>query len=221
LPGSSDVIGQHGGAFVICLALLCATPAVAAGEPDCAAAASALPAYRIAITAAEQAHATKPLELEFTAVARCLRAADDTQLPAVLFSIDPAAGQVNLRLTSISGKAATLPARLRLLDERYEELKAISFDRFVKRGLNYSTTLFLDAYAQPRYLLVTPDVEWLGRSNQLTSGHRWTSFWTTGQVMGSISNGVESRDEVPFAAGGSLRVEVEQESRVVAPVKAH
>jgi len=197
------------------LAALAIAEARAGDEPPCAHSAAEL--HTLAFPSAPvPIGAAKPADYAFAASAACLQRADDgTPLPAMVIRIERSADPVNLRLTSISGKDATLPARIELLGEDFAALKSYPFERFVKRGLDYTLTLFLNASTQTHYLLVTPDTEWLGRSNNLTSGNRWTAFWSTGTVMGTISNGTEQHRQLPFASGGTLRIEAEGDARTV------
>jgi hypothetical protein len=182
----------------------------------CAASASALGVQTFAMFLGSNDH-RKPKMTEFVIDSRgtCLLAADGKTVPALLIRIEPTAQAINLKLTSVSGKDSTLPARVAILDGQFAETKAYSFDRFTKRGADYTTTLFLNPSDAVRYLLATPDADWIGRQSQTTQGRRWTAFWSTGLVMGTISNGTEERRSIPFAVFGTLRLELEDDNRLV------
>jgi hypothetical protein len=208
---------------VLCALLFATCGAVAQAEDAaCAHSPAELRAFVYPAVPASTLRDAKSADYVFAANAQCLQSADEQRrAPALLIRIDKCAEPANLHLTSISGKEATLPARLQVLDENFTELKDYPFDRFVKRGMDYTLTLFLNPSPQPRYLLVMPDSEWLGRVNHLTAGNRWTAFWSTGTVMGTISNGTEVRRELPFGSGGTMRIEVETDNRVVGGAHAH
>jgi hypothetical protein len=161
----------------------------------------------------------KTLEFALDSHGSCLLVGDKP-VPAILIRIDQNTRAIALKLTSVSSKEATLPAHIALLDEKFLELKSYPFDRFTKRGMDYTFTLFLPASEQPRYLLATPDSEWVGRTNQLTSGNRWTTVWVTAAVMGTYSDGNERRTTVPFAVFGKLRVETEDDLRLITPASS-
>jgi hypothetical protein len=203
-------------AFVPGAAMAADMPVAATSPPECAHAAAELARLAFPITGPDTLQAAKPADFVFGNLAHCLqRTTDGAPQAAVLIRLAPSADAVALRLSSVSAKDATLPAHVELLDTEFAMLKQYPFERFVKRGMDYTLTVFLGASPQPRYLLVTPDADWLGRSNNLTAGNRWTAFWTTGTVMGTISNGTEQHRQLPFAGAGTLHVEVEQDTRTV------
>jgi hypothetical protein len=191
-------------------------PVTTAPPPDCAHASAELARLAFPTTGPNTLQTAKPADFVFGNLAHCLqRTAEGVPQPAVLIRLAPSADAVALRLSSISAKDATLPAHVELLDADFAMLKQYPFERFVKRGMDYTLTVFLGASPQARYLLVTPDADWLGRSNNLTAGNRWTTFWSTGTVMGTFSNGTEQHRQLPFAGAGTLHVEVEQDARTV------
>src|SRR4051794_18112231 len=117
---------MNGGSIARVFALLTALAAAAAwagDAPPCAHSAAELHTFAFP-TAPVPIGAAKPADYAFAASAACLQRADDgTPLPAMMIRIEPNADPVNLRLTSISGKDATLPARIELLGEDFAALK--------------------------------------------------------------------------------------------------
>ncbi len=182
----------------------------------CAANASALGVQTYVMFTGSNEH-RKPKTSEFVVDSRgnCLLTADGKSVPALLIRIDPITQPVNLKLTSVSGKESTLPAHVAILDAKFEEIKTYAFEHFNKRGADYTTTVFLNPSDTVRYLLATPDVEWIGRQNQTTQGRRWTTIWSTGVLTGTISNGTEDRRSIPFSVFGTLRLEPEDDNRLV------
>jgi len=194
-----------------------ALAAGAAPEPPasvCASALDALPAQPFIVKAGKNSSTEFVLDTH----GRCLHV-DDHDEPALLIRLEPSAQPMNVKVISVSGKESTLPARIVLLDEHFGEVRSYPFERFVKRGMNYSTTVFLEPATTVRYLLARPDHEWVGKQNQLTQGNRWTAFWATPTVMGTISNGNEVKRSVPFTVFGTVRLELEEETRLIDPAK--
>ena len=183
--------------------------------PMCAATASGLGIQSYVMFTGADHRKARSADFVIDSRGSCLQSADGKSQPALLVRIDPTTRPVNLKLTSVSGKDSTLPARVAVLDADFAETKTYSFDRFTKRGADYTTTVFLNPSDSVRYLLATPDADWVGRQNQTTLGRRWTTFWSTGAVMGTFSNGTEERRSIPFAVFGTLRLEPEDDTRLV------
>ncbi len=198
------------------LAALALSAGVAQGPPAavCVMAPDALPAVPFVVKTGKNSSTEFVLDTH----GHCLHL-DNHDEPALLIRLEPSVQAMNLKVISVSGKESTLPARIVLLDEHFSEVRSYPFERFVKRGMNYSTTVFLEPATTVRYLLARPDQEWIGKQNQLTQGSRWTAFWATPAVMGTISNGNEVKRSVPFTVFGTVRLEPEEETRLIDPAK--
>lgn len=187
----------------------------AGAPPPCAHGPNELPVQDYRAIDAKR-HRAQTGEFDFAKLARCLQSGATEQVPALLVRlVDTTPDGVALKLTSVSGKEATLPARVQTLDEAFAPVRDYRFDRFAKRSSDYSATVFLNAADRTRYLLITPDIAWLGRINSAVSGNRWTTIWATATVMGAYSDGYETKREIPFASGGLVRIEIEDDARLI------
>lgn len=172
----------------------------AAGVP-CVASWAALTAQSLPRTGEDG----KAPALAFGASTPCVRNRDGEARPAVLFSLADVRIPAEI-LVTISGKdPVTLAPLLRVLGPDFAELAQYPFERFAKRGRDYSLSLFLNS-TQPRAtgLLVSVDDAWLGKENLNVAGKSQTTVWSTGLVTGSYTYGYEEKTSSRFSDVGTF-----------------
>lgn len=149
--------------------------------------------------------------LKFVSDASCLNLGDGKQTGALLVRLGKTSKTSNVKVTVFTVKEQTLPAKVDVLDGDFRPVKSYSFDRFTQRGMNYSHTVFADPAGQVAFILVSPDVDWLGRAHQTTAGERWWTY--VPGLVGGFANGNEVQHTASFASGGELRIELEDDAR--------
>ncbi len=188
--------------------------AVAADTPPsaCVAEVSGLPQW--AFAADKPAKSSRELNgkpLKFAMDASCLNLANGNQTGALLVRLGQTSKASNVKVTVVTVKEQTLPAKVEVLDDGFKPLKSYPFDRFTQRGMNYSHTVFADPSGHAAFILISPDADWLGRAHQTTAGERWWTY--VPGLVGGFANGNEAQHIASFASGGELRIELEDDAR--------
>jgi len=141
---------------------------------------------------------------QFADYATCVER-DGARTGAALFRIDQVPAPAVVTLAIVSDPRGTLAARVELLDEDFAVVRSHGFGDFVRRGMQYSLDMFLNAGDPPvRYLLVSPDASKVGGVDQLTVSQMNTLFVGTGYYM----HGTENVSSRPLGDGGNLVVTV-------------
>lgn len=183
-----------------------------APPPTCAADASTLPQWVFVADKPEKGNRElngKPLK--FAADASCLSLGDGKQIGALLVRLGRTSKASNIKVTVLTVKEQTLPAKVEVLDDGLKPLKSYSFDHFTQRGMSYSHTVFADPAGHAAFILISPDVDWFGRTYRTTSGERWWTY--VPGLVGGFANGNEAQHTASFASGGELRIELEEDTR--------
>jgi hypothetical protein len=189
----------------------CATSAVQNGPlryaaaGTCVDALSALPARQIPAPDKNG----KPAVFVFDANVSCLSEAPNTPRPGLLFSLTGVATPAEVLIDSSGSGAVTLAPLVRVLGADFHEQSRYSFDRFAKRGRDFSISVFLNSGSAPpaAYLLIVPDDAWLGRENLTVEGQQRTTVWSTGLVTGAYTSGYEEKSVSTFSDLGSLSIQ--------------
>jgi hypothetical protein len=186
--------------------------AAAPPQPTCVADVGALPQWAFAADKpGKDGRELNGKPLKFASDASCLNLGDGKQTGALLVRLGNASKTGNVKVTVYTVKEQTLPAKVDVLDVGFKPLKSYSFDRFTQRGMNYSHTVFADPAGNAAFILISPDVDWLGRTHQTTSGERWWTY--VPGLVGGFANGNETQHTASFASGGELKIELEEDSR--------
>lgn len=109
--------------------------------------------------------------LAFESLAGCIFAQDGNPLPLAVFALD---GQVptEIHLRFHMGAGVVFAAAGDLLDAEHRLLRSVPFAHFVRRAGAYTGSIFLNPEdAAARYLVLRPDDEAVGRSDQFIEGH--------------------------------------------------
>lgn len=183
------------------LALAGCASAPRSGEPTRFAASTPCAGSPEALTARSLPSKAKFLELAVDATTPCLGAR-----PALLFDLAELPIPAEISLHSLAQRNVTFAPAAVLLDRRFEAIARYPFDRFAKRGTDYTLSLFVNDRAQAGYLLIVPDDAWLGKDNLTIAGQRDTLVWSTGVVTGVYADGHETQITSAFSDIGRLRL---------------
>lgn len=191
------------------LALAGCASAPRSGAPTRYVASTPCAALPAALTARSLAPGPKAefLELAVDATTPCLDAAPAGARPALLFDLADLPIPAEISLHSLAQRNVTFAPAAVLLDRDFATIAHYPFERFAKRGTDYTLSVFANDRAQPpRYLLIIPDDAWLGKDNLTVAGQRDTLVWSTGVVTGVYADGHETQTTSMFSDVGRLRV---------------
>jgi hypothetical protein len=137
----------------------------------------------------------------------CLRDAQNNRRPALLLSLAEILIPAEILISSSGRGEVTLAPVISVLDKDFIEQSRYPFEKFTKRGTDFSISVFLnDAGRPPAYLLIVADDVWLGKDNLTVAGKSQTTAWSTGLVSGSYTYGYEARELSIFSDLGSLSI---------------
>ncbi len=150
----------------------------------------------------------KTLRIPFRGSASCLLERD-TPEPVVLYHLESIDFPAEIDLSLHTGETSVLSAQIELLDQAFTAIETLPFDGFRQRGSSYTRRVFLnDPDSEIRYLLIRPDQKAYGGEIEQITGERVTALIFTPVVIGSVSNGVESRRTLLFRDIGMFSVNV-------------
>ncbi|QBB69151.1 hypothetical protein ELE36_01455 [Pseudolysobacter antarcticus] len=148
-----------------------------------------------------------PAVFVFDSSSVCLRDAQNTRRPALLLSLAEVSIPAEILISSSGRGEVTLAPLISVLDKDFIEQSRYPFEKFTKRGTDFSMSVFLnDAGRQPAYLLIVADDVWLGKDNLTVAGKSQTTVWSTGLVTGAYTSGYEARQLSTFSDLGSLTI---------------
>lgn len=148
-----------------------------------------------------------PAIFVFDSSSVCLRDAQNNRRPALLLSLADVSIPAEILISSSGRGEVTLAPVISVLDKDFIEQSRYPFERFTKRGTDFSMSVFLnDAGRQAAYLLIVADDVWLGKDNLTVAGKSHTTTWSTGLAAGSYTYGYEARQLSTFSDLGSLSI---------------
>ncbi len=148
-----------------------------------------------------------PAVFVFDSSSVCLRDAQNNRRPALLLSLSDVSIPAEILISSSGRGEVTLAPVISVLGKDFIEQSRYPFERFTKRGTDFSMSVFLnDAGRQAAYLLIVADDVWLGKDNLTVAGKSQTTVWSTGLVTGAYTSGYEARQVSTFSDLGSLSI---------------
>lgn len=157
--------------------------------------------------------AEKLAYVEFADVAGCYRSGD-ASTPLALFAFEGVTAPAEAKVSVLLSTGGTFAAAVDVLDARFEPLQHHGFDAFVRRGDEYSLTVFLNpADPPPAYLMLVPDRAQVGKQDIAIGSASAPMVIPAGPVMFVYNNGAETSAIREFMAGGKLKVTVKPQTQ--------
>jgi len=150
--------------------------------------------------------AEKPFEARVGAEARCIRTADGAEGAYLLFELPRSAGPFHVVVESLTVGKSLFAPQVTVLDARGRAGRGLEVERFNTRGTTLQGTLFFEAVASERYLLVTSLGGHVGTSQTRRMQSIRTTPVFTGYVSFVVSHGAEAERAVVYAHNGHLRL---------------
>lgn len=150
--------------------------------------------------------------VEFANVAQCYRNAD-ASTPLALYAIEGVSPPAEIAISVLLSTGGTFATAVDVLDAEFRSLQHHGFDAFVRRGDEYSMTIFLNPSAPaPAYLMLTPDAAQVGKQDVAIGSMTSSTMIPAGPAMFVYNTGSETRAVREFLAGGRLKVTVKPQA---------
>lgn len=154
-----------------------------------------------------------PKYIEFANVARCYRPTGAGAMPVALYRLDGITPPAELNVSVMLSTGGTFAASVDILDADFQRLNRYAFDKFVRRGSQYSLNVFVNATDEPAaYLLLIPDPSQVGKSDTAIGSATTTVPLPAGPVMFMYHAGSETNSVRPFLEGGRILVTARPQS---------
>jgi hypothetical protein len=146
---------------------------------------------------------------EFAALSHCYRAGDAPPVPVAMYHLEDVAPPSRIHVEVMLSTGGTFAAAVDTLDANRQLLAHHAFDRFVRRGAQYSLDLFLNAGdVTPSYIVLRPDEQKVGKVDTTIGSVNQAVPIAAGGVMWMYNNGVETAAVRPLLQGGKVLVTV-------------
>lgn len=173
---------------------------------DCATSLAALQALPLPAAMPIKDAGKASVNVVFPEVAHCVEI-DSGRTAAAIWSLQDAPLPSIIRIEALASDAATLAPRAVLLDADFRPLYERGFDAFSRRGHAFTLDLFLNPGNTPaRYLLLTPDAQWVGRQDTIISGQTQSTAILVGTSAVPYHYGTERTSVRHLADTGRLRI---------------
>ena len=150
--------------------------------------------------------------VEFADVAQCYRNAD-ASIPLALYAIEGVSPPAEIAVSVLLSTGGTFATAVDVLDAEFRSLQRHGFDAFVRRGDEYSMTIFLNPSAPaPAYLMLTPDAAQVGKQDVAIGSMTSSAVMSAGGGMFVYNTGSETRAVREFLAGGRIKVTVKPQA---------
>lgn len=110
-----------------------------------------------------------PELVQFKDLAGCVRAGDGLPIPAAVFAVD-APPPLQIDFDIVIEQDIAFAARVDLLTERFELVRSMPFEDFVRRGRQYTGSVFINPGEDIRRIVLVPDSQAVGRVEATTYG---------------------------------------------------
>lgn len=177
-----------------------APPLLTLARSDCAAIGDAAP------VAANDWAKVPELNVGFGASGACLME-EGVARPYALVPLPAAAEGFAVSIGSTITGVVVLPLRVRVLDAARQVTRDVPPDDFMFRGTRFMTQI--RGRAEDRYLLITTEPAWVGRSLQQIRMGVQTNTVVVGAAAFPVNTGVDSATNVTFAHNGTVHVRVQ------------
>lgn len=145
--------------------------------------------------------------VEFASIAKCYRPTGSDPTPVALYRFDGIAPPAELNVSVMLSTGGTLAAALDVLDAELQPMQHYGFERFVRRGSQYSLNVFLNPSDKlPAYLLLAPDKAQVGKSDTTVGSTSNPVVIPAGPVMFMYHSGSETNAVRPFLEGGQILI---------------
>lgn len=192
----------------------CATTRYAAERPDISSNCMSSLSQVEAIPLAYAAQDDEPKPVEFARLAKCYRSAEAGSVPVALYRFDGVTPPAEVSIAVLLSEGGTLAAAVEVLDGDMRPLQRYGFERFVRRGSQYSLNVFLNSKeGMPAYLLLSPDQEHVGKNDTIVGSATTTAAIPAGPVMFMYHSGNETNTVRPFLDGGKVLVVAKPQSQ--------
>lgn len=193
---------------VVLWATGCSTVAYNAEAPDlgqCSASLDRMPTIPLRYPGPEE----EIRATEFARLASCYHAPDETPVPAALYVLEGVSLPAQVDVSVPLSQGGTFAAAVDVLDAGMASLKRYAFSEFIRRGSEYSLSIFLNpSDAEARYLMLSPDPEHVGKSDVAVGSMNGPVVIPAGPVMFMYNHGTETNQARPFGTGGKVSVVV-------------
>ena len=149
---------------------------------------------------------------EFADLAQCYRNGD-ASTPLALYAFEGVTPPAEAKVSVLLSTGGTFAAAVDVLDAQFKTLQHHGFDAFVRRGDEYSLTVFLNpSDPPPAYLMLVPDQAQVGKQDIAIGSAANSMVIPAGPVMFVYTNGTETSAVREFMAGGKLKVTVKPQA---------
>lgn len=150
--------------------------------------------------------------IEFADLAQCYRKGD-ASTPLALYAFEGVTPPAEAKVSVLLSTGGTFAAAVDVLDAQFKTLQHQGFDAFVRRGDEYSLTVFLNpSDPAPAYLMLVPDQTQVGKTDIAIGSAASPIVIPAGPVMFIYNNGAETSAVREFMAGGKLKVTVKPQT---------
>lgn len=150
--------------------------------------------------------------VEFADLAQCYRNGD-ASTPLALYQFEGVNPPAEAKVSVLLSTGGTFAAAVDVLDAQFKTLQHHGFDAFVRRGDEYSLTVFLNpSDPAPAYLMLVPDQAQVGKKDIAIGSAASPIVIPAGPVMFIYNNGAETSAIREFMAGGRLKVTVKPQA---------
>ena len=151
--------------------------------------------------------ADPPAAVEFASVARCIRSGETGAVPVALYRLEGVSPPSELNVSVVLSTGGTFAAAVEVLDTNLQPLQQYGFERFTRRGNQYSLSVFLNPSERaPGYLLLKPDRAQVGKTDVALGSASSPVVIPAGPVIFTYHAGSETSVQRPFLEGGQVLV---------------
>lgn len=152
--------------------------------------------------------------VEFADIAQCHRN-DERSTPFALYAFQDLSPPAEVKVSVLLSTGGTFASAVDVLDAGFQSIQRHGFDAFVRRGDEYSLTLFLNtADPSPAYLVLLPDPAQIGKKDVAIGSVSSSTVIPAGTAMFVYSTGSETSSIREFMAGGRVKVTVRPQANV-------
>lgn len=142
---------------------------------------------------------------DFAALGQCVED-EKGRVATIMWKLQDVPLPSLVRLEIIANDAATLAAGMALLDERHRVVRRHGFHEFSRRGSSFTLDVFLNPSDHGvRYLVLTPDPDWVGKQDETISGITNTVYLAYGAIY---NYGTEGKSVRQLSDAGQLRIQI-------------
>lgn len=206
----NTILRRAGAALIPLLLVACASVPKAPNrvnlQGQCAPSLAALQPTPLGASIAPEGKKVKPAALtDFAALGQCVED-EKGRVATIMWKLQEVPLPSMVRLEIIANDAATLAAGMALLDAQHQVVRRHGFNEFARRGRSFTLDMFLNPSDDGvRYLVLTPDPDWVGKQDETISGITNTVYLAYGAVY---NYGTEGKSIRQLSDAGQLRIQI-------------